>query len=187
MTNRPSFFCSYYYTIFIISIEGMHRKSLEAAEALKNDESGNSDREDTASKASDISSSGKHLPSSNNNLAIQLGGGTSSVDTISCASVTPTSTGTTNVTMHDSNATTSISSTTTITPTTTPTSHSPQHQQQQQHHHHSHQSSHHLANLDKPKEMNSVTNTQHSNYHHDNDPEAFRWVDYNRDPISFIR
>lgn len=162
----------------------MHRKSLEAAEALKNDESGNSDREDTASKASDISSSGnKHLPPSNNNSAIQLG--VSSVDTISCTSVTPTSasSGTTNVTIHDSNATTSISSTTTIP--TSPTSHSPQHQQQQQHH--SHQSSHHLANLDKPKEMNLVTNTQHSNYHHDNDPEAFRWVDYNRDPISFIR
>ncbi|XP_059610921.1 visual system homeobox 2-like [Phlebotomus argentipes] len=34
---------------------GMHRKSLEAAEALKNDESGASDREDAASKASDAS------------------------------------------------------------------------------------------------------------------------------------
>lgn len=160
----------------------MHRKSLEAAEALKNDESGNSDREDTASKASDISSSGKHLPPSNNNSTIQLG--VSSVDTMSCASVTPTSasSGTTNVTIHDSNATPSISSTTI---TTSPTSHSPQQPQQQQHH--SHQSSHHLANLDKPKEMNLVTNTQHSNYHHDSDPEAFRWVDYNRDPISFIR
>lgn len=160
----------------------MHRKSLEAAEALKNDESGNSDREDTASKASDISSSGKHLPPSNNNSAIQLG--VSSVDTMSCTSVTPTSasSGTTNATIHDSsNATTSISSTTTIT--TSPISHSPQHQPPP---HHSHQSSHHLANLDK-KEMNLVTNTQHSNYHHDNDPEAFRWVDYNRDPISFIR
>lgn len=170
---------NYFYTFHI---KGMHRKSLEAAEALKNDESGNSDREDTASKASDISSSGKHLPSSNNNSTIPLG--VSSVDTMSCASVTPTSAssgGTTNVTIHDSNATSSISSTTTIT--ASPTSHSPQ----MQHQNHSHQSSHHLANLDKPKEMNLVTNTQHSNYHHDNDPEAFRWVDYNRDPISFIR
>ncbi|KAG4071282.1 hypothetical protein HA402_003986 [Bradysia odoriphaga] len=168
--------------------KSMHRKSLEAAEALKNDESGNSDREDTASKASDISSSGKHLPPSNNNTTVQLSA--SSVETLSCTSVTPTSasSGTTNV--HDSNTTTSISSTTTITPTS-PTSHSPQQQhhqqQQQQQPHHSHPSSHHLANLDKPKEMNLVTNTQHSNYHHDSDPEAFRWVDYNRDPISFIR
>lgn len=176
--------------IFLLLIEGMHRKSLEAAEALKNDESGTSDREDTASKASDISSSGKHLPSSNNNSAIQMG--VTCADTISCTSVTPTSasSGTTNVTIHDSNATASISSTTTIT--ASPTSHSPQHQpqqhqQSQQQQHHSHQSSHHLANLDKPKEMNLVTNAQHSNYHHDNDPEAFRWVDYNRDPISFIR
>ncbi|GAB0098968.1 visual system homeobox 2 [Sergentomyia squamirostris] len=42
---------------------GMHRKSLEAAEALKNDESGASDREDATSKKSDASgttSSGKH-------------------------------------------------------------------------------------------------------------------------------
>ncbi|XP_055716812.1 visual system homeobox 2-like isoform X3 [Phlebotomus papatasi] len=41
----------------------MHRKSLEAAEALKNDESGASDREDATSKASDASgttSSNKH-------------------------------------------------------------------------------------------------------------------------------
>ncbi|KAJ6626112.1 Visual system homeobox 2 [Pseudolycoriella hygida] len=147
--------------------KSMHRKSLEAAEALKNDESGNSDREDTASKASDISSSGKHLPS-NNNSAVQLG--VSNGDTASCTSITPTpaSSSTTNVTIQDGNATTSsISSTTTIT--TSPTSHSPQHHQQ-----HSHQSSHHLANLDKPKEVNLVTNTQHSNYHHDSDPEAFR-------------
>lgn len=34
---------------------GMHRKSMEAAETLKNDDSGASDREDTASKASDSS------------------------------------------------------------------------------------------------------------------------------------
>lgn len=40
----------------------MHRKSLEAAEALKNDDSGGSDREDTASKASDNSS--MHSPHS---------------------------------------------------------------------------------------------------------------------------
>lgn len=34
---------------------GMHRKSMEAAETLKNDDSGGSDREDSASKASDSS------------------------------------------------------------------------------------------------------------------------------------
>lgn len=39
---------------------GMHRKSMEAAETLKNDDSGGSDREDTASKASDSSMHSPH-------------------------------------------------------------------------------------------------------------------------------
>lgn len=39
---------------------GMHRKSMEAAETLKNDDSGGSDREDSASKASDSSMHSPH-------------------------------------------------------------------------------------------------------------------------------
>lgn len=51
----------------------MHRKSLEAAEALKNDDSGGSDREDTASKASDNSS--MHSPHSRSFSSNPLNGG----------------------------------------------------------------------------------------------------------------
>ena len=52
---------SIYVTISLpFRLLGMHRKSMEAAETLKNDDSGGSDREDTASKASDSSMQSPH-------------------------------------------------------------------------------------------------------------------------------
>lgn len=158
----------------------MHRKSLEAAEALKNDDSGNSDREDEQSKASDISSTGN--PNSKSMASKQKPNGSCSVtsptnltsnaanhETMSSRlSVTPTSS-----TGQPSHVTSSPVSASTISTTGATTSPPPPQLPV-----------HHLGILESKSMMSSPT---HPNFHHDGDPEAFRWVDYNRDPISFIR
>lgn len=221
----------------------MHRKSLEAAEALKNEDSGASDREDTASKASDISSTGPPkmlMPLGSSGSSIPSTVGPTDSMGVCRGAATPTSSpaSSINCTVNVTSPNSSIAMTTTPT-TLSPAS--PSHHQQHQHHlqqlqhlqqqqshqlppqpppppssqqmqhqhpgspqhqqqspslsqppplpsQQSHQSSHHLSSLDqKSKEMNLVTSPHHPSYHPENDPEAFRWVDYNRDPISFIR
>lgn len=143
----------------------MHRKSLEAAEALK-DDSGGSDRDDEHSKASDISSTGnpsnKSTPSSkgkksnaNDLLASPNASTISNSENNNHSTVTQTSSSTSTSHIASSPNNTSAASTHTPLPV------------------------HHLI---ESKSMLSSPN--HSNYHHDNDTEAFRWVG---DPISFIR
>lgn len=142
---------------------GMHRKSLEAAEALK-DDSGGSDRDDE--QASDISEnrSTKSTPNSKSKkshgqeaIASPPTPITSNPDSVNHNnSVTPTS---------------SCASTSQVTssPSTTPAV-SSQHTPLPVHH------------LIESKSM--LASPTHPNFHHDNDNEAFRWVG---DPISFIR
>lgn len=189
------FFLSQYFFSRVIFLSGMHRKSLEAAEALKNDESGNSDRDDAASKTSDISISGGnsklHNMQTNNSMSSCMPKATS-VDTVSCHSITPTSSSGSGSSVPTSSG--MDGATTTITTASTPPSsgngvggggggggsHTPPLSLSQHHHHQ------HLLDQ-KSKEINLVSSPPHLSYHPDNDPEAFRWVDYNRDPISFIR
>lgn len=162
----------------------MHRKSLEAAEALKNDDSGNSDREDAQSKASDISSTGNPSSKSYTHQQKQSGSMTSpslNHDMLSSRhSVTPTSS--TGPSSHVASSPVSVSTNSTIggAQSTTPPLPPPP------------PASHHLSGNGgngvgsiEPKSL--LSSPTHPNFHHENDPEAFRWVDYNRDPISFIR
>lgn len=146
--------------------KGMHRKSLEAAEALK-DDSGGSDRDDEHSKASDISSTGnpstKSTPNSKSKkshapeaIASPSTPVTSNSDGVNHNSVTPTSS-------------TASTSQVTSSPSTTPSVST----------HHTPLPVHHLI---ESKSM--LTSSTHPQFHHDNDNEAFRWVG---DPISFIR
>lgn len=166
----------------------MHRKSLEAAEALKNDDSGNSDREDAQSKASDVSSTGGN-PNSKSQIShssqqhqkLSGNGGmmtppshmSSPVNHESMSSrhsVTPTSsTGPASHNMTSSPSTASITGPVSTTPPPMPPSSLPVH---------------HLTALDSKR---MISSSPHTNFHHESDTEAFRWVDYNRDPISFIR
>lgn len=149
-----------YRTSLIVTISivlGMHRKSLEAAEALKNDDSGTSDREETTSKTSDVSSSnGSSIKKGTNNQNTGNSNPNISVDVQSNHSITPTS----------------ISDHTLTSPTTT-------------------SNNHQMSIMDcirNDREKSPMNTLQHPpNYHPENDHEAFRWVDYNRDPISFIR
>lgn len=148
---------------------GMHRKSLEAAEALK-DDSGGSDRDDEQSKASDITdisspgnSSTKLTPSSKSkksNTSESLASPktpTSSNPESSHNSETPTTSGSlTSLAVLSSNSAPSVN---TANHTSLP--------------------GHHL--MEAKSLLTSQTNP---NYHHDSDSEAFRWVG---DPISFIR
>lgn len=232
----------------------MHRKSLEAAEALKNEDSGNSDREDSASKNSDMSSSTGHknmMSSPNASLSMRQGG--PHIDHLSLNPATPRSPSNCsaiNVTSPNPSATpTSLSPSSPSPLPTRPSSTSSHHHQQQsqhnqqpahhqpphKHHHQQHHIQQHLqhANNNHHQSHPSITHNPHipsppliapstqpmspqhhlsvhaidakakelglvasphypnaSNYQHgplDSDPEAFRWVDYNRDPISFIR
>lgn len=143
----------------------MHRKSMEAAEAFK-DDSG-SDRDDEHSKASDISSPGnpsnKSTPSSkgkstkaNNSLASPNPSTTSNSESNNHASVTPVSSNTSASHIASS-------------PTNTSSASAP----------HTPLPVHHLI---ESKSM--LPSPNHPTFHHDNDTEAFRWVG---DPISFIR
>lgn len=167
---------------------GMHRKSLEAAEALKNDDSGNSDREDAQSKASDVSSTGgnpnsksqtSHTPqqhqksSGNGGMMTPPSHMSSPVNHESMSSrhsVTPTSStsGPASHNMTASPSTASITGPVSTTPPLPPSS----------------LPVHHLTALDSKR---IISSSPHTNFHHESDSEAFRWVDYNRDPISFIR
>lgn len=159
-------FIIFSFSTFQLKI-GMHRKSLEAAETLK-DDSGGSDRDDEHSKASDISSTGnpstKSTPNSKSKKSHSsephtspLTPVTSNSEMINHNSITPTST---------SSASTSQ---VTSSPSTTPSA-SAQHTPLPVHH------------LMESKSM--MASPTHPNFHHDNDNEAFRWVG---DPISFIR
>lgn len=145
---------------------GMHRKSMEAAEALK-DDSGGSDRDDDHSKASDISSPGhpsnKSTPNNksrasnaNSSLASPNPSTTSNPENNNHASITPvTSTTSTSHIATSPNNTSAASAPHTPLPV------------------------HHLI---ESKSM--LPSPNHPTFHHDNDNEAFRWVG---DPISFIR
>lgn len=145
---------------------GMHRKSQEAAEALNNEESGGSDREDTQSKQSDIS-----ITSPGSNKPKTPSGSTSS------ASAIPTSTPS-----HDSSISRhSVTPTSSSTIPTAPKTASPSNKPASPHHHNSVEPS--KAN----GEMPLVGSPPHVHFHPESDPEAFRWVDYHRDPISYIR
>lgn len=166
----------------------MHKKSLEAAEALKNDESGNSDREDSQSKASDVSSVGnnnnnKSSPSSSSSSSTgQLGshGFVGSALHDSRHSVTPTSSSGPSVGLPPMIVTSpgaSSTPSTTVASITPPPPPPPL-------------SSHHLSAMEAKSQtdaMSIMSSPSHPNYHPEGDPEAFRWVDFNRDPISFIR
>lgn len=161
--NHSIFFC-----VFVLESKiGMHRKSLEAAETLK-DDSGGSDRDDEHSKASDTSSTGnpstKSTPNSKSKKlraseahTSPLTPATSNSDGVNHNSVTPTST--------SSVSTSQVASSPSTTPSTS-TQHTPL-------------PVHHLI---ESKSM--LASPTHPNFHHDNDTEAFRWVG---DPISFIR
>lgn len=149
---------------------GMHRKSMEAAEALK-DDSGGSDRDDEHSKASDISSPGnpsnKSTPTArskcakaNNSLASPSPSTTSNPEhghhtSITLVSTTTSSSQMTSSPNNNNNNTSSASAPHTPLPV------------------------HHLL---ESKSM--LPSPNHPTFHHDNDTEAFRWVG---DPISFIR
>lgn len=147
----------------------MHRKSLEAAEALK-DDSGGSDRDDEQSKASDITDisspgnpSTKLTPSSKSkksNTSESLASPrtpTSSNPESSHNSVTPTTSG-------------SLTSLAVLSPSSAPSVSTANHTSLPGHH------------LMEAKSM--LASPPNPNYHHDSDSEAFRWVG---DPISFIR
>lgn len=147
----------------------MHRKSLEAADALK-DDSGGSDRDDEQSKASDISSTGNPSTKSTPNAKSKKSHGSDSIaspttpitsqsETVNHNSMTPNS----------SNASTSQN---TSSPSTTPSVGSQQ----------TPLPVHHLI---ESKSM--LASPTHPNFHHDNENEAFRWVGLGGDPISFIR
>lgn len=144
----------------------MHRKSLEAAEALK-DDSGGSDRDDEHSKASDISSTGNPSTKSSPTSKSKKTHG-------SDALASPSTPASSNSEMANHNPVTPTSSSASVSqvtssPSTTPTI-SSQHTSLPVHH------------LMESKSM--LASPTHPNFHHDNDTEAFRWVG---DPISFIR
>lgn len=185
----------------------MHRKSLEAAEALKNDDSGASDREDTQSKASDVSSienpsniggskSVKQKILQQSPQQQEINGLESPRPTIS-----PVAIAVNQVPSPNQNSTTPTS--TTIATIATHSPPSPigsmglskpvSHMNSSPTHHPSQPSTissvnlpshHHLTTLETKR---MVPSPPRSNYLHENDTEAFRWVDYNREAISYIR
>ncbi|XP_055695727.1 homeobox protein ceh-10-like isoform X2 [Lutzomyia longipalpis] len=157
---------------------GMHRKSLEAAEALKNDESGASDREDAASKASDASGPTQnnktpHMATSSATTGVttSIGDGKSHIQGQQHTPHTPQS-GNGNIGGENSGNGGNVQpppEASQLTPPTLPpgaTSINTTHP--------------HLTALDRKA-------LAIPGYHPpDTDPEAFRWVDF-RDPISLIR
>lgn len=152
----------------------MHRKSLEAAEALK-DDSGGSDRDDEHSKASDISSTGNPSTKSTPNSKPKKSHGCS--ESLASPSTPATSL---NSSDHAGNHTNSVTpnsscastSQVTLSPTSTPAVNT-----------HTPLPVHHLI---ESKAM--LASPTHSTFHHDNDTEAFRWVGTDAfNPISFIR
>ncbi|XP_055529469.1 homeobox protein aristaless-like isoform X2 [Wyeomyia smithii] len=195
---------------------GMHKKSLEAAETLKNSED-NSDREETRTEASDISAGSSinnhgmspekspglnppastNMGSSTNNTTNQSSGSDGSNVHISHQSSNTATSGISHLSPTLAHSPINSSSTTSVTPplatsarqrasplvtiTGQPQSGALTHP----HHHHPH-SSHQHSPVDN-KEFNLRSSSPiGNNYHPENDPEAFRWVDY-RDPVSYIR
>lgn len=167
----------------------MHRKSQEAADALNNDDSCNSDRDDTQSKSSDISISNisiKKGKSDDTLYGTPTGVGTAVIptgtslkhekheklETTTRHSVTPTSSSSSTITIGCGMPKVTISPSIATTSPPPPPPH------------------HHLTTVESKGlakgELPMITSTPHSHYHPDTDAEAFRWVDY-RDPISFIR
>lgn len=144
----------------------MHRKSLEAAEALK-DDSGGSDRDDEHSKASDISSTGNPSSKSSPNSKSKRPHGSECL----ASPTTPTTSNSESINHNSVTPNSSCASTSQVTssPTSTPTvsTHTPLPVHQ----------------LIESKSMHT-SQTHPPPFHHDNDNEAFRWVG---DPISFIR
>ncbi|XP_029734034.2 homeobox protein aristaless isoform X2 [Aedes albopictus] len=196
---------------------GMHKKSMEAAETLKNSED-NSDREETRTEASDISagsSLNNHGSSPVKSPGLNPPGSTNSGSTISTSHLCSSSSSGQSHSTH-SNPTTSVishlsptsahspinsSSTASITPPPSalarhrtsplvslaggqtqsgPLGH-PHH-----HPHHPHPAHHHSPVDSKEFKLNATVSPTGNSYHPENDPEAFRWVDY-RDPVSYIR
>lgn len=144
----------------------MHRKSLEAAEALK-DDSGGSDRDDEHSKASDISSSGNPSSKSSPNGKSKRPHGSDSLASPS----TPATSNSESINHNSATPNSSCASTSHVasSPTSTPAVST-----------HSSLPVHHLI---ESKSM-LASPTHPPPFHHDSDNEAFRWVG---DPISFIR
>ncbi|XP_058838271.1 visual system homeobox 2-like isoform X2 [Topomyia yanbarensis] len=195
---------------------GMHKKSLEAAETLKNSED-NSDREETRTEGSDISA-GSSL--NNHGMSpikspglIPLGstnmGSTSGSINLSSSSgsnihnahhnANPSTSGISHLSPTSAHSPINSTSTASITPppptparqrssplvtlTGQPQTGSLAHPHH--HHHHPHQTHHHSP-VDSKEFKVAGSSPTGSSYHPENDPEAFRWVDY-RDPVSYIR
>lgn len=150
----------------------MHRKSLEAAEALKNDESGNSDREETTSKASDTSTSTCGQNKTPNQMASPCSstGPTNLITTPNHSIVSPTLSTTASVHSHSSPPPSQQHPTQSSTPPS--------------HHHHQQQLQQQQISMEN-KSLKDNSSQPHPSFHPE-DPEAFRLVDF-RDPISFIR
>ncbi|XP_053684711.1 visual system homeobox 2-like [Sabethes cyaneus] len=199
-----------------MEMKSMHKKSLEAAETLKNSED-NSDREETRTEASDISAGSSlnnhgmspvkspglvplgstNIGSSTNNSNNQ----SSSPDGSNVHNAHHSSNTSTNAMSHlsptsvhspiNSSSTTSISPppATSARQRTSPlvalTGQVQSGTLTNLHHHHSHSTHHHSPVDNKEFKLTSSSPTGNS-YHPENDPEAFRWVDY-RDPVSYIR
>lgn len=187
-----------------VVIAGMHRKSLEAAEALKNDDSGASDREDAQSKASDVSSienpgGGRPAKPKSHQQSPQPPEKPKGMDSPRRIS-SPAAIAANHEASPGLGAMAPTSSSAPAVPTHSPpspssslslakTAHvssSPTHQNSQPptlssvslpHHHH-------LTALDAKR---MAPSPPRSNYLLENDSEAFRWVDYNREAISYIR
>lgn len=148
----------------------MHRKSLEAAEALK-DDSGGSDRDDEHSKASDSSSTGNPSTKSTPNSKTKKSHGC--LESLASPPTPATSLNSDNAVNHNSvtpNSSCASTSQVTSSPTSTPSANT-----------HTSLPVHHLI---ESKSM--LASPTHSTFHHDNDTEAFRWVNA-ADPLSFIR
>uniref|UniRef100_A0A336MHX6 Visual system homeobox 2 n=1 Tax=Culicoides sonorensis TaxID=179676 RepID=A0A336MHX6_CULSO len=159
--------------------KSMHRKSIEAAETLKNSDDG-SDREDNKTEDSDasvgsVASKAPPMSPINNNN----NNNNNSSNNMSQPPQADSPHSIVSVTGHH---------------TPTPPAHQMMHAMPQSQHHQ-------LSPLDISnckKEFNNPNSSPHNsnnpnnssnNYSnmHETDPEMFRWVDYNRDPISYIR
>lgn len=195
----------------------MHKKSMEAAETLKNSED-NSDREESRTDASDISagsSLNNHGPSPIKSPGINPPGSTncgstnganSSSNNLNCGSgshnahLGPSSGGViSHLSPTSAHSPINSSSTASITPPppppnrhrTSPLVAPPGSLGTHPNHHHPHLPPAHPAHNHSPVDtkefkLNNSSSPTGNSYHPENDPEAFRWVDY-RDPVSYIR
>lgn len=204
---------------------GMHKKSMEAAETLKNSED-NSDREESRTDASDISagsSLNNHGPSPIKSPGINPPGSTncgstngsnnssSGPNNLNCggggsgshnAHFGPNTGGViSHLSPTSAHSPINSSSTASITPPPPPPGSRhrtsppgaaglvghPNHHPHAAHLPPAHPAHHHSPVDSKEFKLNSRSSpTSGNSYHPENDPEAFRWVDY-RDPVSYIR